>query len=268
MGGCCSATRVVVEPEPEPELASAAALAQAWRGRGRGTRLVAASQRTYGRVVYLRQVGALLEQEGVAEPAALPEDQRLVDSSRKVAFVAGGEFWAASIGLSAREILLRNGVQAAWLESELAAGTRFILVLFDDNERAVWPADWAGVRRAVQSYHPRAAQKMAPHWQALRASSWAELEAEAGTPFAELDEQEGPMTEERYALPDTADTAATARRFLADALNLNPLFAGTGFTVDGRSSGNGSRGGGTPEYLAENRLLSSFPSEQIIDLVA
>ena len=76
------------------------------------------------------------------------------------------------------------------------------------------------------------------------------------------------MTEERYALPDTADTAANARRFLADALNLNPLFAGTGFTVDGRSSGNGSRGGGTPEYLAENRLLSSFPSEQIIDLVA
>jgi hypothetical protein len=61
--------------------------------------------------------------------------------------VAGGESWARSIGLGAREILLRNGLEAAWVERELAAGTRFLLVLFDDDGSGVWPCDWAGVVR-------------------------------------------------------------------------------------------------------------------------
>lgn len=78
------------------------------------------------------------------------------------------------------------------MEAELAAGTRFELVLFDSDGsepspiarlstdgavaagaspaggRTVWPADWVGVRRAVAEHHPRIAAKIQPHWPDLQ----------------------------------------------------------------------------------------------------
>ena len=81
-------------------------LAAAWR---QGTRLepnVADLTKTYGRLVYLH-------------PGADDSTAHLVNSTRRVAFVADGHSWAGpNFGLSAREILLRNGVQAAWIEEQ------------------------------------------------------------------------------------------------------------------------------------------------------
>ena len=178
---------------------------------------------------------------------------------RRVAFVADGESWSSSIGLSAREILLRNGVQAAWIADELQAGTCFKLVLFDDDN--VWPADWAGVERVIATHYPELAPKLDRHWAAIRRpGAWEELETQAGETFAQMDRRDGPMTTERFAA--AADTCANARRFLAATLSLNQLFTGTGFTHDER----GAPGKGTAEYFAANRLLSSVPKNQVVAL--
>ena len=45
-----------------------------------------------------------------------------------------------------------------------------------------------GTEGEGQGYYPRAARKLRPHWAALRERAWAELEAEAGTSFGELEQ--------------------------------------------------------------------------------
>ena len=104
--------------------------------------------------------------------------------------------------------------------------------------------------------------------------TWAELEEDASAPFAELDEREGAMTEDRYASAATVDTAVNARRFLAATLSLNRLFAGTGYTQQERppepeaaaGDGGGTPAAATAEYFTENFLLSSIPPCQMIEL--
>ena len=218
---------------------AAAALAEAWRANGAAA--VANVEGVYGRLVYLR-------------PDADEFTATLVAPHRRAAFVADGASWAGpNFGRSAQEILLRNGVEAEWIQSELSLGTRFKLVLFDDDDGAVWPADWAGVQRVVEAYYPELASKVQPHWAALKAKSWEQLEEQAGAAFSELDARDGPMTAARYASAE--DTAPNARRFLAAALSLNRLFAGTGFTS-----------GGTAEFFAANRALADVPRDQIVEL--
>ena len=225
------------------EKGDAVRLAEAWR---EGTRPSDAAewQTTYGRLVYLR-------------PDADEKTAHLVESTRCVAFVADGHSWASmNFGLSAREILLRNGVQGSWIDAEIALGTRFKLVLFEDDG-TVWPADWPGVWRAVEQYHPAVASKISAHRAVLERLSWEELEAQAGV---QLDACDGRMTEDTYS--EAADTPMNARRFLAVSLSLNRLFAGTGFTVDERDRS----AHGTAEFFAANRLLSSVPPAQIVEL--
>ena len=104
------------------------------------------------------------------------------------------------------------------------------------------------------------AEKMKQHWPLLRSSTWNELEKLAGTTFSALEEKEGQMTPDLYL--QSEDTATNARRFLANSLSVNRLFSGTGFTVDERNS----ERKGTAEYFAANRLLSSIPSAQLVNI--
>ena len=227
-------------------------LAKAWRDGG----AVPLTSDCFGRLVYLRSDSDLA-------------NVSLVDKRRSVCFVADGASWVQCLKekLGAGEILQRNGVERAWFESELAKGTQFRLVLLD-REDTVWPADWDGVQRAVETYHPRAAEIMRVHWPVLRSLTWAQLEQQQqlftpGEDFATLDARDGPMTEEVYVNGDAADdTPARARRFLASSLSLNRLFSGTGYTVDERAAS----GRGTAEFFAANRRLSSVPPEQIVDI--
>ena len=236
----------------------ALALATAWREQGVAP---AHASECFGRLVYLR-------------PGTDLEKVHLVDERRKVCFVADGVSWVKCHNerLGAFEILQRNGVEPAWIEAELAKGTTFRLILLDKDD-SIFPADWDGVERAVETYHPQAAVKMRPHWPALRRLSWTELEQQqlAATPgedFAALEVREGPMSEALYVNGEcvggvaTDDTPARARRFLASTLSLNRLFAGTGYTVDERATS----GRGTAEYFAANRRLSSVPPAQVVEI--
>jgi hypothetical protein len=124
------------------------------------------------------------------------------------------------------------------------AGAR--MALFDGDD-TVYPAHWDGVHRVVQKFE--AAVKLQPHWPTILPHSYAELEAQAGESFQAL-ERVGKMSAERYLAMDE-DTAMTARLFLQYTLSLNSQYTGTGYTADD------SGGGGTPEFLAENRRLTA-----------
>ena len=244
----CGGTKHLVKPvqaAPKPGVSAAAALAEAWRDNARD---VAKSGGVFGRIVYLRSGADLAT-------------ATLVDPSRRVMFVADGVSWAGrNFGLGAREILLRNGVQVEWIDEEIAKGTRFKLVFFDDDG-TIWKADWDGVQRAVETYHARVAEKIRPHWSTLRHASWAELEAQFGVSFDSIEKSEGPMSEETYLVAE--DTAVAARRFLTTTLSLNRHFQGTGYTFDER----GDEGSATAEFFAANRALSDIPLSQVVDLV-
>lgn len=135
----------------------------------------------------------------------------------------------------------------------------FVLALFDDDG-AVWPATWDGLEKAIDVYYPgEIAMKMKPHWPTLSRSTWNDLEAVAGS-FDALEEREGPMNLHSYLNAD--DTAVNARRFLANSLSVNRLFSGTGYTVDERNS----QRKGTAEYFAANRLLTSIPAKQLVNV--
>ena len=119
----CGAAKVPAETTPaaaKPNVGAAAALAEAWRDKDQS---IGEVDGVYGRIVYLR-VGADLA------------TARLVDPLRRVMFVADGASWAGrNFRLGAREILLRNGVHAEWIDGEIAKGTRFKLVFFEEDGR-------------------------------------------------------------------------------------------------------------------------------------
>ena len=161
-------------------------------------------------------------------------------------------FRPCPIGVSASPLRLHP-------PDQIASGTRFKLVLFEDDG-TVWPADWHGVFRAIEQYHPAVASKVCRHRGALQQLTWDELESQAGSTFAELDARDGLMNEDNYL--KAADTPINARRFLAVALSLNKLYAGTGFTADERDPS----ARGSAEFFAANRLLCSVPNAQVVDL--
>ena len=138
--------------------------------------------------------------------------------------------------------------------------TGFVLALFDDDG-AIWPATWDGLERVVETYYAGdLATKMKKHWPALRSNTWDQLESLGKTSFAAMEEKDGQMTPEFYL--QCEDSVFNARRFLADSLSVTRLFSGTGFTVDERNSGHK----GTAEYFAVNRLLSSIPAPQLVNI--
>jgi hypothetical protein len=182
-----------------------------------------------------------------------------VDTQRRVAFVADGASWANSIGDSARDILLRNGVESSYIDSMVAAGTIFKLAIFDDDG-TVYRADWDGVHRVLETFYPAQLSKVEAHWSALCTQSYPAIETQVGESFEALELRVGKMSPDRYMAAE--DTVASARLFLQHTLSLNSQYTGTGCTADDAG------GGGTPEFFADNRLLCSIPSDQIIDIDA
>ena len=136
----------------------------------------------------------------------------------------------------------------------------FVLALFDDDG-AIWPATWDGLERVIDTYYAGdIAKKMKKHWPTLRSHTWDQLETVEKTSFSAVEEKDGQMTPEGYL--QCEDSAFNARRFLANSLSVNRLFSGTGFTVDERNCGHK----GTAEYFAVNRLLSSIPPAQLVNI--
>lgn len=142
----------------------------------------------------------------------------------------------------------------------LAVSQGFVLALWDDDG-AIWPATWDGLERVVDTYYAGdIANKMKKHWPTLRSHTWDHLETLGKLSFSAIEEKEGQMTPEFYL--QCEDSVFNARRFLANSLSVNRLFSGTGFTVDERNSGHK----GTAEYFAVNRLLSSIPPPQLVNI--
>eukprot|EP00438_Fugacium_kawagutii_P014640 Skav204509 [mRNA] locus=scaffold527:367080:369479:+ [translate_table: standard] len=168
--------------------------------------------------------------------------------------------YASEESTNFREILLRNGVQQSWIDCEAELGTRFLLALFDDDA-TVWPATWDGLEKVIDTYYAGdIANKMKQHWPKLRSSTWSDLESASGTTFSALQQKDGTMTLELYL--QSEDNVTNARRFLADSVSVNRLFSGTGFTVDERDPAQK----GTAEFFTANRLLSSIPPRQLVNI--
>merc|ERR1740129_2705940 len=99
----------------------------------------------------------------------------------------------------------------------------FKLVLYN-SWGDIFRADWAGVRRVVEMYYPRVADKIEPQWGTLDNSSWHEL---GGESFTKLVQQDGPMHPDRYLAAE--DTAKNARFFLMSTLYCGTYFKGDGY---------------------------------------
>lgn len=81
----------------------------------------------YGRLVYL------IPGDDSKPGYSLDERKYLVDTHRRVAFVADGASWAKCIGDTATDILLRNGVESPFVDMMVEKGAKFKLALFDDD---------------------------------------------------------------------------------------------------------------------------------------
>mmetsp|Transcript_85643 Transcript_85643/g.141826 ORF Transcript_85643/g.141826 Transcript_85643/m.141826 type:complete len:224 (+) Transcript_85643:54-725(+) len=210
---------------------AALALATAW-STGKVTPSLATG--VYGRICFLR-----------------PERTHLVQPWVPCAFVADGAFWAslAELGLGARAMLNRVGLEDEIINQELEEGTTFSLALFDEDG-GTWRADWAGVMRAVRTYFPSCADKLEPHWSTLQ-SSWRELWVATGEKCS--------MSPEQFL--GAEDTPASALLFLYSNLNVTQHFRGDGYTELLPHGGQGPA-----EYFATNRTVDSLPFGQIIPL--
>ena len=116
----------------------------------------------------------------------LPDDPGLghllsTDEWKRLSWVFGPEALPGFLGKSARDICLALGFGERWLTEKLAAGTLFKLAIFPSESADSRLATWDGVEALLQAYYPEVWQsKIVAHWERIRTTPLAELEAEAG----------------------------------------------------------------------------------------
>jgi hypothetical protein len=150
---------------------------------------------------------------------------------RRVVFMTDAAALCEWIGLNGRDILRHIGYGADFINDLLAAQTRFKLVLLP--ELTMQLATWDNLLDLAGAAYP--------DWQPQIERCRAVLKT---TPYAALEGE-----------------AAEVRRFLADTLNVNALFAGDGYT---------RREGDplirlSPEYVILNRPLVDIGPHCLID---
>ena len=103
------------------------------------------------------------------------------DEWKRLSWVFGAEALAGFLGKSAREICLQLGFGEEWLAQKVAAGKRFKLAIFPASCADSQLATWDGVEALLRSeYQEVWASKIALHYNRIRSTPFAELEAEAG----------------------------------------------------------------------------------------
>lgn len=156
------------------------------------------------------------------------------DPRRQIVFLLDSEGLASLIGLSGADILRQIGYSEDAIQDLVERGTRFKLALIPSA--ALKPATWENLLALVVEVYPEwrtRIERVAPRLPAL---SYEEALAEGGE-------------------------IAAVRRFLHDEINVNPLFAGDGYT---RHPDNPHQ----PlcaEYLVRNQPIEAFGSTCLIE---
>lgn len=194
------------------------------------------------------------------------------DEWKRLSWVFGAEALAGFLGKSPREICLQLGFGEEWLANKVAAGKHFKLAIFPASCADSQLATWDGVEALLRSeYQEVWASKIAPHYNRIRSTPFAELEAEAGYKMLTVNlvgrynPETGESHDARYMslqrLLRRGGTCTEVRQFLWDEIGLKGLFRGDGHTMDDHGHL------GPLEYLCRNMPLADMVGGVVVDVV-
>lgn len=193
----------------------------------------------YGRIVRTR----------ADRPLALAEE---ID--RRIVMVMGPGALKRLIGCSGYDMLNAIGYKADYIERKLDEGYAFSLLVFARPSGWLKVASWTNTISGITSLYPELSAIVQSSAKALKTTSFAEFERQAGFEFAEVDRaglaDERFMTVERLLASDQSPLAV--RRFLYHTTRMSELYTGTGLT---------KTDDGTPglrEYVMANRPVSQL----------
>lgn len=193
-----------------------------------------------------------------------PEDfQTLTDDpDRKLVMFMGPDGLEKIMSKSGYDALVEIGYEPNYIVRKVVdEGNQFKLVVFVEGAEARL-ATWDNVVSVVAAVYPDAAEALYRNLDALKITSFAQIEKDAGFVFAPVDkagaQDDRFMTYERF-LRSSGDLIAT-RAFLYFAIHLRELFSGDGYTYDAA----GNRG--LMEYIVPNKSLNELGDYDLIDL--
>lgn len=135
------------------------------------------------------------------------------------------------VGMKHWQCLRLVGMERDWVEKKLAQNRTFRLALFP--AAAAVPATWDGIFSLLPVAYPSVASKILQHAEAVRSRPYAELQAEYGHSWIDVDMEKTKHPQylnvdrlEAMAFEDV--TPAHARAFLYFIFGLKELFVGDG----------------------------------------
>lgn len=213
-------------------------------------------QRSDGKKAKLRNLYARLVRSRSKTPVVLAEER-----DRRVTMVMGPSGIERLLGKNGFDMLLELGHTAEYIEREVAAGTKFSLVVFR-RQKGMRSATWNGVLTSVGEHYPEVKHLVDAAASELKKTSFAEWQKRAGFSFAEVHAagQKDPLFMTVARLLESKGDALAVRRFLYHTVRLTELFSGDGYT----HRHDGQRG--VREYVLENKVLASLGERVIVDL--
>lgn len=192
-----------------------------------------------------------------------PEDFATLtnDPARRIVLLMGPDGLETLPGHSGYEILKIIGYTSGYIESKIAEGVQFKLVIFPQANNARL-ATWDNVLGMASDVYPEVAEMLASCAAELKRLSFQEIESMAGFSFADVDmaghDDPRYMTLDRY-LKSKGGVVST-RAFLYFTLYLREQFVGDGYTEDEY----GVRG--IREYIIPNQTLHELRPHVLLDL--
>lgn len=177
-----------------------------------------------------------------------------LDPLRRLVFLLGPDGLARLLACRGRDRLRALGYPDDWIDELVAGGTRFRLVVFPREGRAV-AATWEGLLEEAAGAYPEVAAKLKGAQESLARTAYPVLEQAAGRDLAAVYSRGrgSPGYFDLAALEEAPGEPWQVRAFLFHELHVNELFAGDGYT---RDPGGGPR---LREYLTRNLPLASIP---------
>lgn len=213
-------------------------------GAGKGTKTRV--RNLYGRVCRSK----------LSQPLVLAEER-----DRRVTMVMGPSGIEKLFGKSGFDMLIELGHTSEYIEREVAAGTKFSLVVFR-RQKGMATATWTNVIKAVALHYPEVADIVTPYAAVLKSTAFADWQAQAGFSLAEVHAKGAAdprfMTVAR--LLQSKRDALAVRRFLYHVIRLTELFSGDGYT----RRHDGTRG--VREYVVENKVIACLGEQVTVEL--